>query len=99
MRISEEQVRYVAVLANLHLSHEEIARFQHDLDGILEHMEQLNRIDTTGVEPMAQVLFETEEGASLRADRIVPPLGNAAALANAPQPGAGYFKVAKVIER
>lgn len=99
MRISEEQVRYVAALANLNLSAAEIARFQTELDGILEHMDKLKEIDTTGVQPMAQVLFEAGETATLRDDVVVPPLGNAAALANAPQPGAGYFKVAKVIER
>ncbi len=99
MRITEEQVRYVANLANLALTDEEAARFQAELDGILEHMDRLNEIDTTGVEPMAQVLFEAEETATLRADVPVPPLGNEAALANAPQPGAGYFKVPKVIER
>ena len=99
MRISEEQVRYVAALANLNLSAAEIARFQAELDGILEHMDKLHEIDTTAVEPMAQVLFEAGETATLREDVVVPPLGSQAALANAPQPGAGYFKVAKVIER
>lgn len=99
MRISEEQVRYVAALANLTLTPAEIARFQAELDGILEHMDRLNEIDASGVEPMAQVLFEAGETDTLRADEIVPPLGNTAALANAAQPGAGYFKVPKVIER
>ena len=99
MRITEERVRYVAALANLKLSDAEIARFQADLDGILEHMDKLKEIDTSGVEPMAQVLFQAEETATLRADQPAPPLGSQAALANAPQPGAGYFKVAKVIER
>lgn len=99
MRISEEQVRYVAALANLKLSEAEVARFRADLDGILEHMDRLREIDTSHVEPMAQVLFEAGETATLREDRPVPPLGNEAALANAPQPGGGYFKVAKVIER
>jgi aspartyl-tRNA(Asn)/glutamyl-tRNA(Gln) amidotransferase subunit C len=99
VRISEDQVRYVAALANLELSDAEVARFRSDLDGILEHMDKLKEIDATGVEPMAQVLFDAGETASLREDQVVPPLGNQAALANAPQPGAGYFKVAKVIER
>jgi len=99
VRISEEQVRYVAALANLKLTEAEAAKFRADLDGILGHMEKLNEIDTSGVEPMAQVLFETDQTATLRIDQPVPPLGNEAALANAPQPGAGYFKVAKVIER
>ena len=98
MKITEKEVRYVAALANLTLSDAEVARLQGDLDGILEHFEQLNQADTTGVEPMAQVLYGAEE-ATLRADVPVPPLGNQAALANAPQSGAGYFKVPKVIDR
>ena len=99
MKITEEQVRYVAALSNLQLSAEEVAHLRADLDGILEHIDRLNEIDTSGVEPMAQVLYEAEDTATLRADTPVEPLGNAAAMANAPQPGAGYFKVPKVIER
>lgn len=99
MRITEKEVRYVAGLANLKLSDAEVVKFQADLDGILEHMDRLNEIDTNGVEPMAQVLFEAEETATLRADLPVPPLGNQTALANAPLAGAGYFKVPRVIER
>lgn len=99
MKITEKEVRYVAGLANLTLRDAEIVKLQADLDGILEHMDRLNDVDTAGVEPMSQVLFESGETATLRADVPVPPLGNTAALANAPQPGAGYFKVPKVIER
>ena len=99
MRITENEVRYVAGLANLALSDAEVEKLQADLNGILEHMDKLKEIDTTGVEPMAQVLFDAGETATLREDIPVPPLGNAAALANAPQPGAGYFKVPRVIER
>lgn len=99
MKITEKEVRYVAALANLELSDPEVARLQADLDGILEHMDRLNEIDTTGVEPMAQVLFDSGGGGMLRDDIPVPPLGNEAALANAPDSGAGYFKVPQVIER
>ena len=99
MRITEKEVRYVASLANLTLSEHEIAKLQADLDGILGHMDSLNEVDTTGVEPMSQVLFEAGETATLRPDRPVTPLDNKTALANAPQSGAGYFKVPKVIER
>jgi len=59
----------------------------------------LNELDTSDVEPMAQVLYDAEETATLRADRERPPIGNEAALANAPLAGAGYYKVPKVIER
>lgn len=99
MKISEQQVRYVADLANLSLSDAEVHKFQADLDEILDHIERLNEIDTTGVEPMAQVLYESGDTATWRDDQIVPPLGTDTALANAPQPGQGYFKVPKVIER
>jgi aspartyl-tRNA(Asn)/glutamyl-tRNA(Gln) amidotransferase subunit C len=99
VKITEDEVRYVADLANLSLSDAEVRKFQADLDEILAHVERLNEIDTAGVEPMAQVLYEAGETATLRADRERPPLGTEAALANAPQAGAGYFKVPKVIER
>lgn len=99
MKITEKEVRYVATLANLSLTDAEVARLRGDLDGILEHFERLNQADTSGVEPMSQVLFAAGDVATLREDVVVPPLGNAAALANAPQPGVGYFKVPKVIER
>jgi aspartyl-tRNA(Asn)/glutamyl-tRNA(Gln) amidotransferase subunit C len=99
VKITEKEVRYVAGLANLQLSEAEVAKFQSDLNGILEHMDKLKDIDTTDVEPMAQVLFDAGETATLRDDVPVPPLGNEAALANAPQSGAGYFKVPQVIER
>ena len=99
MKITEKKVRQVAALANLNLTDAEVVKFQADLDQILEHADKLNELDTSAIAPMSQVLYDTEETASLRADVPRPPLGNQAALANAPQPGAGYFKVPKVIER
>ena len=103
MKITEKEVRYVAELAHLDLSEIEVQRFQADLDEILGHVERLNEVDTNGVEPMAQVLFPaggTATGSTgWREDCEIPPLGTDLALANAPQPGAGYFKVPKVIER
>ncbi len=98
MKITEDEVRYVAVLANLTLTDTEVVTFRRDLDGILQHMDRLNTVDVEGIDPMTQVLFSSEHDA-LREDVIQAPLGNEAALANAPQSGAGYFKVPKVIER
>ena len=98
MKITEKEVRYVAELANLNLSEAEVHQFQADLDEILGHVERLQEIDTTGVEPMAQVLYAAGD-TTWRADCEIPPLGTEAALANAPQSGAGYFKVPRVIER
>jgi aspartyl-tRNA(Asn)/glutamyl-tRNA(Gln) amidotransferase subunit C len=99
VRITEDEVRYVAELANLALTDAEVQKFRADLDEILTHVDQLNQLDTEGVEPMAQVLYEAEETATLRADRQRPTLGNDAALANAPLKGAGYFKVPEVIKK
>jgi aspartyl-tRNA(Asn)/glutamyl-tRNA(Gln) amidotransferase subunit C len=99
VKLTETEVRYVANLANLNLTPDEIQGMIHDLGSILEHMDRLAAIDTEGVEPMSQVLYETEETATLRPDVERAPLGNELALANAPAPGNGYFKVPRVIER
>jgi aspartyl-tRNA(Asn)/glutamyl-tRNA(Gln) amidotransferase subunit C len=99
VKITEKEVRYVADLANLKLTSEEIGRLSKDLDEILTHIDTLNELDTSNVQPMAQVLYDAGETATLREDRERPTLGNQAALANAPLAGAGYFKVPKVIER
>jgi aspartyl-tRNA(Asn)/glutamyl-tRNA(Gln) amidotransferase subunit C len=99
VKITEEEVRYVADLANLKLTDAEVHKYQADLDEILVHVDKLNEIDTDGVEPMAQVLYDAAETATLRPDREVAPLDNAAAVANAPVAGGGYFKVPLVIER
>jgi aspartyl-tRNA(Asn)/glutamyl-tRNA(Gln) amidotransferase subunit C len=99
LNLSEKEVRYVADLANLRLSDEEVARMRRDLGQILTHIEQLNELDTRNVDPMAQVLYSADETATLREDVPHTSLSNADALANASLSGAGYFKVPRVIER
>jgi len=99
MKITDEEVRRVAELAALALRDDEVERMAKDLDSILSHIDKLNEVDTTGVEPMAQVLFDAEETSTLREDRERPSLTNLEALANAPASGSGYFKVPRVIER
>jgi aspartyl-tRNA(Asn)/glutamyl-tRNA(Gln) amidotransferase subunit C len=98
MKLTEKEVRQVADLANLALTDDEIGKMTHDLDGILTHIDKLNELDTSNVEPM--IAFGDASGTeSTREDIEVPPLGNALAIANAPLAGSGYFKVPKVIER
>lgn len=99
MKITEAEVRYIADLANLNLTDEEVQRFRADLESILTYMEKLNELDTTNVEPMAQVLYEMDELATLREDVPRPTLSPEVALANAPLQGGGFFKVPKVIEK
>ena len=99
MKLTDEEVRYVADLANLRLSDEEVRRMSHDLGEILTHIEQLNELDTENVDPMAQVLYDADETATLREDVPHTCLSNQQALENAPASGNGYFKVPRVIER
>jgi aspartyl-tRNA(Asn)/glutamyl-tRNA(Gln) amidotransferase subunit C len=99
VKITEKEVRYVAGLANLHLTDAEVKRFEADLDEILTHIDKLNEVDTSDIEPMAQVLYAAGDTATLRPDIPAPPLTNREALANAARSGAGYFKVPLVIER
>ena len=86
-------------MAYLELSEAELEMYRAQIDEILEYIGKLNELDTAGIEPMAQVLFEAEETATLREDRERPCLSNLEALANAPASGNGYFKVPRVIER
>ncbi|MBI4225172.1 MAG: Asp-tRNA(Asn)/Glu-tRNA(Gln) amidotransferase subunit GatC [Candidatus Sungbacteria bacterium] len=50
--ITKEDVQHIAHLARIELTPEEEERFQHDLSAILQFVEQLNQVDTTGIEPM-----------------------------------------------
>jgi aspartyl-tRNA(Asn)/glutamyl-tRNA(Gln) amidotransferase subunit C len=99
VKLNEEQVRYVANLANLALTPDETTHFADELSQILTYVEKLNELDTSDVEPMAQVLFDVEDTATLRADTAGETLPVEVALANAPLSGAGHFKVPLVIER
>ena len=99
MKLTETEVRYVAGLANLDLSDEEILRMSHDLGEVLTHIEQLNELDTKGIEPMTQVLFQEDDTAALREDVEHDSLSNEQALRNTARAANGYFQVPKVIER
>ncbi len=98
MKITPERVRQIADLANLQLSEEDTARYARDLEEILAYVEQLNELDTSGVEPMAQVLH-AGNAAPLRPDTPGPSFEQSTALQCAPLAGAGHFKVPRVIER
>jgi aspartyl-tRNA(Asn)/glutamyl-tRNA(Gln) amidotransferase subunit C len=102
--VSLEDVRHVADLANLELTPEELPRMAHDLNAILGHIAQLSELDTTQVEPMAQVgeslgIAPAAAGETLRPDAIKPSVDRASVMASAPQSDGRFFKVPKVIER
>lgn len=99
MALTEKDVRYVADLAHLELTEEEMKKFLPQLDSILQYMEKLNELDTSQVEPMAQVTYPASQRPSMRADAPHKTFAQEEALANAPEQGGGSFKVPRVIER
>jgi len=95
MKKTNIDVVYVAKLARLALSAEEIERLGAQLNGIIDYVSELNEVDTSAVEPTSHVLplknvyREDKAGPSLPVDEV---------LKNAPSKEDGFFKVPKVIE-
>jgi aspartyl-tRNA(Asn)/glutamyl-tRNA(Gln) amidotransferase subunit C len=99
LALTEKHVRYVAELAHLELTEDEVRKFLPQLDSILEYVDKLNQLDTSRVEPMAQVTLGDAENPALRDDQPERTFSTDEALANAHEAGAGHFKVPQVIER
>ncbi len=99
MAFTEKDVRYVAELAHLELTEEEVRKFLPQLASILQYVQKLNELDTSAIEPMAQVTYPGSQNAAFRADQPRRNFSQDEALANAPESGAGCFKVPRVIER
>jgi aspartyl-tRNA(Asn)/glutamyl-tRNA(Gln) amidotransferase subunit C len=88
--IDREQVLHVAKLARLRLSEEEVETMVGELSGILEHVDRIGRLDLDGVEPTSHVVALENV---LRADEPRPSLPREVALASAPEPQEGAFRV------
>jgi aspartyl-tRNA(Asn)/glutamyl-tRNA(Gln) amidotransferase subunit C len=112
MKVTENDVAYVADLANLELTEAERGRLLRDLNSILEYVDRLSQLDTTSVPPMAQIsdrywIEESETGsahfASASREDVLEGLRKSlpreVALQNAPDSDGTFFKVPKVIER
>ena len=101
--VTDKDVSYVADLAHLELTEEERPRMLKDLNSILGYIDSLNELDTTNVEPMAQVAERTGRGGI----RVRHAGRRTAAFAcrtrkrcaTRPQSDGVFFKVPKVIER
>lgn len=99
-RVTAEEVRRVAELAYLKLTSDEEIRMQRDLNAILDYIAQLNELDTSQIEPMAQVAEVLGNSPlALRADEQRPSLPRRGIMAAAPDTDGTFFKVPKVIER
>jgi aspartyl-tRNA(Asn)/glutamyl-tRNA(Gln) amidotransferase subunit C len=100
MKISRDDVKRVAELAYLDLSESELETYRAQVDEILEYIGKLNELDTTNVEPMAQVLADDQMSDATLRDDVVVPCGIAVeVLQQAPDPEPPFFRVPKVIER
>ena len=100
MKITREDVVRVAELAYLDLSEDELEKYRRQIDEILDYIGKLNELDTSGVEPMAQVLADDQASdATMREDLVVPSAVADDVLSQAPDPEPPYFRVPKVIER
>jgi len=100
MKLTREDVLHVAELAHLELSAAEVEMYRGQLESILTYIEKLNQLDTTTVEPLAQVLTATSvENPSLREDSAAACGMADTLLEIAPDPGPPYFRVPKVIDR
>lgn len=95
MQVTREQVEKVAKLARLLLAQGEKETFAKQLSQILSHVEQLNRYDTTGVEPTTTVMGQANV---FRDDVVRPSLPVEKALANAPEREGDGFCVPRILE-
>jgi aspartyl-tRNA(Asn)/glutamyl-tRNA(Gln) amidotransferase subunit C len=95
MRLTPEEVEHVALLARLRLTEGERNRFTTQLNSILQHFEQLQQIDTSGVAPMSHAVPMSNV---LREDEVRPSLTPEEALQNAPDQERDCFRVPRVIE-
>ena len=95
MKITSEEIRHVAILARLDLTPDEQERLTGQLGRILEYMDKLNELDTSGVEPMSHAVDVVN---ALRPDRAVNQPQTEALLSNAPARVDDFLSVPKIIE-
>lgn len=93
--ISDETIEYVGILAKLELSEDEKEQEKKDMGSMLDYIDKLNELDTSGVEPMSHV-FPVHN--VFREDVVVNGDAREKMLANAPEKKDGSFVVPKTVE-
>lgn len=95
MKLTDEEIRHIAILARLGISDAEVEKFREQLSSILENMDILQQADTTGLAPTAQsVALENV----YREDEPKPSLPVGDVLSNAPGREDNSFRVNAVLE-
>lgn len=95
MKVDDATVRKIARLARIKVSDDEANSLEGELNGILQWVEQLNEVDTEGVEPMTCV---TEMPVKMRKDEVSDGGYAADIVKNAPEKAGAFFVVPKVVE-
>jgi len=94
MKITKEEVLYVAHLARLDLDEESVEKFAGQIDEILGYIEKLNRVETKGIKPTSHAISLTN---AFRDDEEKEHIDLELALANAPEKEDGQFVVPKIV--
>ena len=92
-RITREDVKHVAKLAELQFSDDELEKITPQLDKILDHVARISSVDTEGISPTSRAM-DTKN--VFREDEIEEPVSQEAALKNAPDKEDKGFKVPKI---
>lgn len=93
--ISDETIEYVGILAKLELSEEEREQAKKDMGSMLDYIDQLSELDTTGVDPMSHVFPVNNV---FRADEVTNGDDRENILKNAPEEKDGSFVVPRTVE-
>ncbi|MCE1188361.1 MAG: Asp-tRNA(Asn)/Glu-tRNA(Gln) amidotransferase subunit GatC [Ignavibacteria bacterium] len=96
MSVTKDEAAYIAKLANLNFSEDELVSYTHDLNEMLEYVSQLQAVDTSSVEPLTHPISSEPW---MRRDELRPSVSRETALKNAPQTDNEYFIVPKVIKQ
>lgn len=96
MKITDEIINHLAHLARLEFSDDEKIELKQDLEKMIEFVEKLKEVDTTGVEPLMHI---TDAVNILREDEVEKNIAKKEALLNAPQTDGNFFIVPKVIKK
>jgi aspartyl-tRNA(Asn)/glutamyl-tRNA(Gln) amidotransferase subunit C len=95
MKLSHEEVEHIAKLARLELTEEEKVRYGGQLSAILDHVAELQKVDTSSIAPMTAVFAGDSH---LRADKARPSLATDELLKNAPSHEQAQFRIPPVFE-
>jgi len=95
MSIDRETVQKIAYLARIRVADDQLDSLAGEISGIMDWIEQLSELDTTGVEPMASV---AEMTLPMRKDAVTDGNCRDSVLKNAPDSEDGFFAVPKVVE-